>query len=485
MSSQTAFRDTIADAIGSRDLEDAASAPGARDFPLMPVGEACDMGQDETGRPLIDPRLFDSAEFARNPHPYYRIMREHYPVFWDQLHNCYYITRYDDLEAICFEDELFATTPKGIASTVLGNTQLELSGLEHRRRRNLFGPHLVGKTLRNRLHAIERIAKELIEDWPSHAGTAVIDENGVRSVEIGKAFANEFPVRVVCDVLGFPKEAQSDFFYWYNTMMSGFGGSATQKQGLEARQDLEDYVSTLVEERRSTPTYLYDKEGNPVSKDIISSLCQEVVDGDYLSSEEITSNIALIVGGGGETTRGAIMNMWYLLLQHPDQLQAVLADEDLWDAAFHETLRMAIPTGGLQPRHTTRDVVMHGVRIPAGSLVHLVNHAGNRDETKFAEPDAFNIHRTDLYSGKLIRSGYNAQGKHSHMAFGVGSHMCPGAWISHLEATAGSRILGRHMTNPRLNETRNKRDPQNPDNFAPIGGLALQELWIDFDLPDA
>ena len=73
--------------------------------------------------------------------------------------------------------------------------------------------------------------------------------------------------------------------------------------------------------------------------DIISELCHSEIDGDVLSTEEITSNIALVVGGGGETTRGAILNIWYLLLQHPDQFAAVLADDALWDAAFHETLR--------------------------------------------------------------------------------------------------------------------------------------------------
>jgi len=132
------------------------------------------------------------------------------------------------------------------------------------------------------------------------------------------AFANEFPVRVVCEVLGFPKDAQKQFFYWYNSMMSGLGGSRLHKQGLEARQDLEDYVEQLVEDRRREPSYLYDEQGDPIGQDIITKLCETRVDGDFLSTEEITSNIALLVAAGGETTRGAIVNMWYLLLPPPD-----------------------------------------------------------------------------------------------------------------------------------------------------------------------
>ncbi len=105
------------------------------------------MGHADDGTPLIDPRIFDSSEFRRNPYPYYRIMRDHYPVFHDRLHNCYYVTRYSDITDCYFDEVGFNTIPKGSSSGVLGNTQLELSGIEHRRRRNIYGQHLVGAAL--------------------------------------------------------------------------------------------------------------------------------------------------------------------------------------------------------------------------------------------------------------------------------------------------------------------------------------------------
>jgi len=454
-----------------------------RDFPLMPEGQAVDMGHTEDGTPLIDPRIFDSPEFFRNPYPYYRILRAHYPVFHDKLHNCYWVTRYDDITECYFDDEGFNTIPKGSSSGVLGNTQLELSGIEHRRRRNLYGQHLVGKSLQNRVPAIERLAREMIGHWDEAAAADspyVTDADGVRTIELGAMFANEFPIRVVCEVLGFPKEAQSDFFYWYNSMMSGLGGSATHKQGVEARQHLEDYVAGIVEERRVTPTYLYDNDGNPVSKDIISKLCETKVDGDFLSTEEITSNIALIVGGGGETTRGAILNMWSLLLRHPDQFAAVVEDEENWDRAFHETLRHSSSIGG-QPRHNTFDVELHGVTIPAGSLMQMVDFSANHDERIFKDPESFNIFRDDLYSGKLLRSGYRKEGRCSHMAFGVGPHLCPGAWISHQESVVGSKILLEVMKNPTITEDRMPRDIDG-ERPAPMGIVSVRELWLDYDL---
>jgi len=460
----------------------ALSESGARDFPFMPEGEAVDMGRAADGTPLIDPRIFDSPEFFRNPYPYYRILRDHYPVFHDKLHNCYWVTRYDDITECYFDDEGFNTIPKGSSSGVLGNTQLELSGVEHRRRRNLYGQHLVGQSLNNRIPAIERLADEMIDDWDrmaSEGSEFVTDTNGTRTIELGQVFANEFPIRVVCEVLGFPREAQSQFYYWYNSMMSGLGGSDTHKQGVEARQDLEDYIAGIVEERRRQPTYLYDNEGNPISKDIISKLCESKIDGDFLSTEEITSNIALVVGGGGETTRGAILNMWALLLRHPDQFQAVVDDGSNWDRAFHETLRHSSSIGG-QPRHNTFDVEMHGVRVPAGSLMQMVDFSANHDERIFKDPESFNIFRDDLYSGKLLRSGYRKEGRCSHMAFGVGPHLCPGAWISHQEAAVGSKILLQRMGSPRIREDLMPRDIDGVSP-APMGIVSVRALWLEFD----
>ena len=454
-----------------------------RKFPYMPVGEATDMGFDENGIPLIDPRIFDSGEFGRNPYPYYKIMRDHYPVFHDELHNCYFVTRYEDITKCYFDEIGFNTIPKGSSSGVLGNTQLELSGIEHRRRRNIYGRHLVGAALTKRLHALDAIAKELISEWwlPKNPKEIKIDEDkGVATLELGKAFANEFPISVVAEVLGIPQEARQQFTWWYDAMMSGLGGSETHQEGLEARQDLEDYVEDLVEDKRGNPTYLHDEQGNQICMDIISELCNSEIDGDVMSTEEITSFIALVVGGGGETTRGAIMNLWYLLLQHKDQYHAVQTNADLWDTAFHEMLRHSTSIGG-QPRHNTSEIVMHGITIPAGSLIHMVDVSANHDERVFSNPEEFNIFREDLYSGKILRSGHDKEGKCSHMAFGVGPHLCPGAWISHQETVIGSRILETAFKNVSINYDLMPKDIDRV-SLAPIGLGSIRELWLDFEI---
>ncbi|MFN0095130.1 MAG: cytochrome P450 [Dehalococcoidia bacterium] len=459
------------------------AAPDAEfTIPFQPFGQAYDMGRAPDGTPLIDPRLFDTREFQRNPYPYYRIMRDHYPVYHDRLHNAYYLTRYWDVTQAYMDDEGFNTIPKGSSNAVLGNVQHELSGVEHRRRRNMYGQHLVGESLKARIPAIEKLAAEMILRFAGPVASELVEENisGRRTVELGKAFADEFPVRVVCQVLGFPEEARSRFYHWYTSMMRGLGASESALQGIRAHQEIADFVGELIPERRKNPTYLYDQQGNVMSEDIISKLSRSELDGDLLSVEEVSSNIVLIVAAGGDTTRGAIMNMWFQLLTHPEQFRAVQDDPSLFQTAIHETLRFSSSVGG-QPRHTSYDVTMHGVTIPAGSLVNCVDFSASHDERVFKEPETFNLFRDDLYSGKLLRNGHHANGRHNHMAFGVGPHMCPGAWISVQESILGSEILLKSLKNPSINWDRQPKDLAEPEKLAQVGTVALRELWLDFD----
>ena len=164
VSTNSDFAEGFARAINPDLLSGDDEAGALKDFPLMPLGQAFDMGTAADGTPLFDPRIFLSAEFRRNPWPYYRILRDHYPVYFNKLNNTYYVTRYDDMTECYYDDITFNTIPKGSSNGVLGNVTHELSGVEHRRRRNLFGQHLVGKSLENRIPAIERLATEMIDD---------------------------------------------------------------------------------------------------------------------------------------------------------------------------------------------------------------------------------------------------------------------------------------------------------------------------------
>jgi pulcherriminic acid synthase len=158
----------------------------------------------------------------------------------------------------------------------------------------------------------------------------------------------------------------------------------------------------------------------------------------------------------------------------------VLADPGNWDRAFHEMLRHSSSIGG-QPRHNSHDVTMHGVEIPAGSLMQMVDFSANHDERIFRDPERFDIFRDDLYSGKLLRSGYRKEGRCSHMAFGVGPHLCPGAWISHQETVEGSKHLAAEMKNVRIREDLMPKDTDG-EHPSPMGIVSVRDLWLEYDL---
>ena len=440
-------------------------------------------GNTMSGAPLIDPQLFDSAEFRKNPYPYYRILRDHYPVYWDKLHNRYLITRYKDVTDAYLDDDSYNTITKGSSNLVNGNTFLELGGREHTRRRKIFGNHLTGKHLEARLPAIRRLALDMLTAAMAPAAQKMLmqEVHHGQVFDLGADFADEFPIRVIGEVLGFPDDARKHFYYWYYTIQQGLKGGDKAKRALVARKELEDYVCDLIVQRREEPTFLYDEDQQVVGSDVISQLVHAKINGVLLSAPEIISMISVLVTGGGDTTRGAILHMWRLLLEHPDQFAAVQDDPELFNSAFHETMRHSSPVGGMS-RSTNREITLHGTTIPKGAWVELVNFSANHDESIFPNPDSFNIFRPELYVGKEVQRGFRMDDKYSHVGFGAGSHFCPGAWIAHQETVIASQVILSRFKNPQL--LRNSMTLNSEGELEPmyVDRLSeMRELWISYD----
>src|SRR5262249_21722853 len=92
--------------------------------------------------------------------------------------------------------------------------------------------------------------------------------------------------------------------------------------------------------------------------------------------------------------------------------------------AVDEVMRISSPVQ-MDPRRATRDLDLHGCPVAAGQFVLCWLGSANRDETVFAPPDEFDIHRTD----------------NRHLGFGLGPHYCLGAGLAALEARAALGVL--------------------------------------------
>jgi cytochrome P450 len=132
--------------------------------------------------------------------------------------------------------------------------------------------------------------------------------------------------------------------------------------------------------------------------------------------------------GGNETTTFALTWGLRWLLERPDLWERLRSDRSKVPAFVEEVLRLDSPTQGLY-RHTTEDVELHGVTIPAGSTVHIRFGAANRDHRMFPDPEVLDLDRRNSAR---------------HVAFGQGEHHCPGAGLSRLEQhVAWNRLLDR------------------------------------------
>jgi cytochrome P450 len=149
-----------------------------------------------------------------------------------------------------------------------------------------------------------------------------------------------------------------------------------------------------------------------------------------LTRNEVLTYVTVLAGAGNETTARLIGWLVAVLDRHPDQRKELVDDPSLIPNTIEETLRYE-PTGHAVARYVARDVELHGRTVPEGSAMMLIIASANRDESRWSEPDRFDIHRTIS----------------QHLTFAIGTHYCLGAALARLEGKiALEGILQRFPT---------------------------------------
>ncbi len=416
--------------------------------------------------PDLDPRVFDSEGFQKDPFPVYKQLRDYHPVYHDRFHNRWIISRYWDVDGAFQDNESFDRAmykPDGPydfgSSHVFGPNILEYGNSdEHRRLRNIVAGQFVGQKLNDFLPMIEKISQEVVDRF--------IDDG---EVEIVSQFSSQVPIRVISNMLGLPREDEDTFVGWYQALIAGLGfGGEHLARGLQARNEMWDYIDPMIKERTQNP-----------GEDLLSRICVAEMNGSRMTPEEIKGFVALLLAAGGDTTDKAIANMWYhLMYTRPDQYADVVADASLWENVFTEMMRYD-PVVHAQFRYTTREIPIHGKVIPERAGVILYLGAGNRDERAFQDPDTFDIHREDLHMGRENRSGRYKDGKNGHLGFGIGQHFCMGYAMARQESAIACQLLAEKVKNvrPKFAEHAGITAPSIDSG----GFRAPTELWLEFD----
>ncbi|AIV32353.1 cytochrome P450 [Streptomyces sp. CCM_MD2014] len=356
-----------------------------------------------------------SPEFAANPYPVYRMMRESAPLIRHEATRSWVVSRYEDVERV-FKDRAGQFTTENYdwqIEPVHGRTILQLSGREHAVRRALVAPAFRGSELQERfLPVIERNSRELIDAF-RHTGRA----------DLVADYATRFPVNVIADMLGLDKADHDRFHGWYTSVIAFLGNLSGDQEvaaaGARTRVEFAEYMIPIIRERREKP-----------GDDLLSTLCAAEVDGVRMSDEDIKAFCSLLLAAGGETTDKAIAGIFANLLAHPEQLAAVREDRSLIPRAFAETLRYTPPVHMIM-RQTATDVTLSGGTIPAGATVTCLIGAANRDESRYRDPDRFDIMRDDLTTTTAFSAAAD------HLAFALGRHFCVGALLAKAEVETG------------------------------------------------
>ncbi|MEE6179942.1 cytochrome P450 [Mycobacterium sp. 050134] len=317
------------------------------------------------------------------------------------------LTRHDDVHFASRHPDIFSSSPN---ITINDNapeiaeyfgSMIVLDDPRHQRLRSIvsraFTPKVVARieaSVRERAH---RLVTDLIANHP----------NG--EADLVSELAGPLPLQIICDMMGIPEADHQRIFHWTNVIL-GFGDpdlTTDFEEFLKVSMDIGAYATTLAEDRRVNH-----------HDDLTTSLVEAEVDGDRLSSSEIASFFILLVVAGNETTRNAISHGVLALSRYPEQRDKWWSDYDgLASTAVEEVVRWASPVVYMR-RTLTRDFELGGVRMAAGDKATLWYNSANRDESKFANPWAFDV----------------ARNPNPHLGFGGGgAHFCLGANLARRE----------------------------------------------------
>ena len=283
---------------------------------------------------------------------------------------------------------------------------------KHTRLRRLvngaFRPPVMA-ALRERIAAV---ADQLLQALPQHG-----------EFELMGKFAQQLPVRVICDVLGLPPDDFAQTKLWSDALamiVEAVTKRECRAAAGRAAEEMPAYLRSHVALQRASGR-----------RDSLLGLLIAAQDDDAaLSEDELLGNLVLLFVAGHDTTTNLIGNGTLTLLRHPSELQRLRDHPELAASAVEESLRYE-GSANMVARHTTAPYRVGEVVIPPQETPYFMLGAANRDAAVFVDAERFDITRSP----------------NPHLAFGAGIHYCVGAPLARLEAeVAFTQLLARYRT---------------------------------------
>ena len=314
---------------------------------------------------------------------------------------------------------------------------ISLDGAAHHRLRRLVSKAFTPRATARLRTTIVDVITQLVD---RHTGTG--------HCEVVTDIARQYPIPIICALLGAPSEDWELFSDWTDDIFKVFAWNvaAHERVILAAWEKLDAYIDGMVANRRQTLT-----------DDLVSELIRAEDDGDHLSADDLRMLVSGLLLAGTDTTRNQVAASVHVLCDHPDQWALLARHPELATNAVEETMRHS-PIAGAALRTALEDVELAGVMIPAGTLVIANTAAANRDPAVYDNPDRLDITR---------------EGAPAMQTFGAGMHYCLGANLARLELAEALSVMTRRMPNARRT---------GPAPWKPLTGLSgPATLPIEFD----
>lgn len=396
---------------------------------------------------LDEPNLDDFAappSEVRDPYPEFAQLRVASPVVrqeavFEGAAPSYVVYRHADVTRVLRDGETFSSTviAEGMAEVWGRKIIVGMDAPEHQRHRALVSVAFRARTLaRWEESLVGRVVDELIDQFADRGRANLVSE-----------YTFPFPAKVIAGVLGLPEADYRQFQRWAVGIISV---SRDWDRAVQCSTQLRDYLAGIVDQRRSDPR-----------DDLVTDLVTAELDDEKLDEEEIFSFLRMLLPAGIETTYRSSGNLLFLLLTHPEQLEAVRADRSLIPQAIEEGLRYESPVL-ITVRVTTKDTSLSGVEIPSGSVVTSLLASANRDPESYDNPEAFDIFRDPK----------------QHVSFGTGPHLCLGMHLARMETRIALNALFDRLPNLRLDPDEVQRaDPHIRGDLLFRSPTGLPVVW--------
>ncbi len=348
---------------------------------------------------------FDYALHA-DPHPTWRRMQEEAPLYRNDRHDFWALTRFQDVLDASLDWQTFSSARGDLLEVIRGGLPefarsiIAIDPPEQTALRNVLSRSFTPRRIAQLEPVVRRLVRQLLDEFAGSSGFDFVADFGAL-----------LPGRVISVMLGIPDSDRDRVRSWSDDSLHRDPGETDMHRNQHFGRELAELIRGYIAQHRGAPR-----------DDLISDLIEGELTDDAgrqrkLTGMEATSFIHLLAVAGNETLAKFVGWAGSTLARFPAERAKLAERPGLISNAVEEILRYESPSLALG-RFVQRDVSLHGRSVPKGSVMVLITAATGRDPRQFPDPDRFDVER------KIAR----------HLAFGVGPHVCLGAPLARLEA---------------------------------------------------